>query len=188
MKRIAVTMVLFGFLFCFAGCGTKGVLEEQVDSDSGQEETPGGISQEKEEAGDLQEVEEAKSSVQKNQSVVSYTRNTKISEVINDPVFGEYGRLIFPADSGYYSGDTLEEVELVWYNNIDPDKTVEIANYLRDHATAGDPVFYDIYTEEEKASDPAKENTGLFFFQGNPGAEVCSMQCRRRICLCGGNA
>lgn len=105
-----------------------------------------------------------------------YTADTAISEVISDPVFGEYGRLIFPVNSGYYSGNTLGELRLVWYNNIDPDKTVEITNYMRDHAKAGDTIFYDIYTEEEKAADPAKEDTGLFFFRGTPGENfaVCN--------------
>ena len=36
----------------------------------------------------------------------AYTVDTKISEVINDPVFGAYGRLIFPVEDWYYSGDT----------------------------------------------------------------------------------
>ena len=35
-----------------------------------------------------------------------YTIDTKISDVINDPAFEDYGRLIFPVNSGYYSGDT----------------------------------------------------------------------------------
>lgn len=78
-----------------------------------------------------------------------YTADTKISQVINDPVFGDYGRLIFPVDTGYYSGDTLGELDLI---------------------------FYDIYTDEEKAQDPEKEDTGLFFFRGEPGARfaVCN--------------
>lgn len=106
----------------------------------------------------------------------AYTLNTRISDVINDPVFDEYGRLIFPVNSGYYSGDTLGELRLTWYNNIDPDKTVEIANYFADHAASGEQIFYDIYTDEEKAADPAKENTGLFFFKGNENAPfaVCN--------------
>lgn len=105
-----------------------------------------------------------------------YTADTEISQVINDPVFGAYGRLIFPVDTGYYSGDTLGELDLTWYNNIDPDKTVEIANYFKDHASAGETIFYDIYTDEEKAQDPEKEDTGLFFFRGEPGARfaVCN--------------
>ena len=105
-----------------------------------------------------------------------YTVNTKISDVMNDPVFGSWGRLIFPADEGYWSGETLGDLRLTWYSNIDPDKTVEICNYLHDKAAAGETVFYDIYTDEEKAADPAKEDTGLFFFKGEPGAKfaVCN--------------
>lgn len=109
----------------------------------------------------------------------SYTVDTLISEVLADPVFGEYGRLIFPADTGYYSGDTLGSLRLTWYSNIDPDKTVEITNYMKEHAGAGDTIFYDIYSEEEKASDPAKKDTGLFFFKGNPGEKFA-------ICNAGG--
>lgn len=106
----------------------------------------------------------------------NYTRKTPIQEVIDAPAFGEYGRLIFPVDSGYYSGNTLEELRLTWYTHIDPDKTVEIANDLKGRASAGEPVFYDIYTDAEKAADPDKEDTGLFFFKGNPGEKfaVCN--------------
>ena len=106
----------------------------------------------------------------------SYTVDTKIQDVINDPAFGEYGRLIFPVDSGYFSGETLGDLRLTWYNNIDPNKTVEIVNYLKEHAEAGDIVFYDIYSEEEKIADPDKNDTGLFFFRGEPGEKfaVCN--------------
>ena len=119
----------------------------------------------------------AETSVQANQNdTEQYTVNTKISDVINDPVFGDYGRLIFPVNNSYYSGNTLGELGLTWYNNIDPDKTVEIANYMKSHAENGDVIFYDIYTDEEKAANPAKEDTGLFFFKGNPGERfaVCN--------------
>ena len=96
--------------------------------------------------------------------------------MIEDPVFGDYGRLIFPVDSGYYSGSTLGDLRLTWYNNIDPNKTVEIVNYLKQSVQSGRTVFYDIYTDEEKAQDPDKEDTGLFFFKGEPGERfaVCN--------------
>ena len=42
---------------------------------------------------------------------------------------------------------------------------------MRDHAENGETFFYDIYTEEEKAADPEKKDTGLFLFKGNPGAK-----------------
>ena len=108
-----------------------------------------------------------------------YTADTPISDVINDPVFGGYGRLIFPVNTGYYSGDTLGNLRLTWYNNIDPDKTVEIVNDMYLHAKAGDTIFYDIYTEAEKAADPDKKDTGLFFFKGTSGE-------RFAICNAGG--
>lgn len=47
-----------------------------------------------------------------------YTVNTRIEEVTGDPAFGDYGRLIFPVDSGYFSGDTLGGLSLTWYNYI----------------------------------------------------------------------
>ena len=105
-----------------------------------------------------------------------YTKDTKIADVMSDPAFGEYGRLIFPVNSSYYSGNTLGDLRLTWYNDIDPEKAVEIANYMKTHAEADDTIFYDIYTDAEKKEDPAKRNTGLFFFKGDPGAEfaVCN--------------
>lgn len=105
-----------------------------------------------------------------------FTRDTAIKDVIDYPGFGSYGRLIFPVNDRYYSGDTLGSLSLTWYNDIQPDKTVEIAIYMKEHADAGDVIFYDIYTDEEKAVDPDKNDTGLFFFRGKPGGKfaVCN--------------
>ena len=105
-----------------------------------------------------------------------YTRQSRISDVMNDPAFGHYGRLIFPVNTSYWSGTTLEQLELTWYNYIDPDKTVEVCNYLRAHA---DDCFIDIYTETEKQANPELRNTGLFFFRGNSNAPFA-------ICNAGG--
>ncbi len=91
-----------------------------------------------------------------------FTRDTAIRDVIDYPGFGSYGRLIFPVNNGYYSGDTLGSLSLTWYNDIQPDKTVEIANYMKEHADAGDVIFYDIYTDEEKAADPEKKIPDCF--------------------------
>lgn len=102
-----------------------------------------------------------------------YMRSSTVKDVINDPYFEDFGRLLFPEDRSVPEDMTLEEVSssnvYVWYSYIDPDKTVEIIQSLHDRAAAGEQVFYDIYSEEEKAADPSKEDTGLFFFQGNPG-------------------
>ena len=105
-----------------------------------------------------------------------YTQATKISDVINDDVFDDYGRLIFPVDKEYYSGNTLGSLNLTWYNNIDPDTTVEVANYMKSCVIKGQKIFFDIYSDEEKKEDPGKKNTGLFFFRGNTNEKfaVCN--------------
>lgn len=110
------------------------------------------------------------------QTVEPFTTNTKLSEVTSDPAFGDFGRLLLPVNSGYMSGDTLGNLRLTWYSNIDPNKSVEVVNTLRERALSGETVFYDIYTDAEKAADPAKRNTGLFFFKGDDGAPfaVCN--------------
>ena len=71
-------------------------------------------------------------------SAQSYTGSTLVQDVINDAAFGDYGRLLFPADLTIPADLTLENLDeiLVWYNNVNPDRTVEIANYLHDQAEA----------------------------------------------------
>ena len=109
------------------------------------------------------------------------TRDTLVRDVRNNPVFADYGRLLFPVDRTIPDDMTLEDVGdiLVWYHYVNPDKTVEIVNTLGERAAAGDVIFYDIYTGEEKAADPDKEDTGLFFFRGDPGGKTA-------ICNAGG--
>lgn len=142
MKKATVLFMIFLMVSCFVDCSS--------------ENTPSVGSKTESTAGSQME----------QMNLSSFDKNTRIADVMNNSSFGDYGRLIFPADTGYYSGDSLEELRLTWYNNISPDKTVEIVNYLKNHADAGETVFYDIYTEEEKAADPDKEDTGIVLFQG----------------------
>lgn len=159
MQKILCSGILFCLLLCFAGCTTvsaAAVTHPDVDGS--------------------REIERGRF-MQASQNIdVLYTADTKITDVVEDSVFADYGRLIFPLDSRYYSGDTLGDLKLTWYSHMDWKKTVEIANYFKSHAEAGDVIFYDIYTDEEKAADPEKENTGLFFFKGTPGERfaVCN--------------
>lgn len=103
-----------------------------------------------------------------------YTENSKVTDVMRDPAYGDYGHLIFPVDIAISEDLELKDVEdiLPWYSEVNPKKTVEIVNYMKDRVTDGEQIFYDIYSEEEKEADPAKEDTGLFFFQGDPGAKT----------------
>lgn len=164
-------ILLSCLLILSAGCSTNDRQEQKAGTESNLNEISGPNGG---------PITEGEGTVQKGQSTEeAYTEDTRISDVQNDPAFGDYGRLIFPVNSGYYQGDTLKNLQLTWYNNIDSDKTVEIVNYMKMHAEAGDTIFYDIYTEEEKEEDPAKEDTGLFFFKGNPGEKFA-------ICNAGG--
>ena len=103
-----------------------------------------------------------------------YTENSKVTEVMRDPAYGDYGHLISPVDIAISEDLELKDVEdiLPWYSEVNPKKTVEIVNYMKDRVTDGEQIFYDIYSEEEKEADPAKEDTGLFFFRGDPGAKT----------------
>ena len=75
---------------------------------------------------------------------VSWNENTRIDEVTSYPAFGDWGRMIFPVDTGYFSGSALGSLRLTWYSNIQPAKTVEIVNYMREKADAGEQIFYRI--------------------------------------------
>lgn len=158
MRKLISILAAFSLLTGLAGC-----------SQTPWEDSPSALSE------TLEQPSQGDVSMQ-DDSAAPFTQNTKISDVIQNPVFGDYGRLLFPVEDWYYSGNTLGNLSLTWYNNIDPQETVEIVNYLYRHAQAGDTVFYDIYTPEEKAADPEKEDTGLFFFPGTPGERfaVCN--------------
>ena len=51
---------------------------------------------------------------------------------------------------------------------------------MRQKEDMGEQIFFDIRSEQEKAADPAKKDTGLFFFKGTPGAKyaICSAGAR----------
>jgi len=121
------------------------------------------------------EQDKKKMKITKNTEVTEFTENTKISDVINNPLFGDYGRLIFPLNKSYYSGNTLKNLSLTWYNNICPSRTVDIVNYMISQVKQGNKIFYSIYPEK----DSRAKNTGLFFFRGKPGNKFA-------ICNAGG--
>lgn len=151
VKKILIVLTMGLFTYGMAGCSSSG----HADSASAQN-------------GPAKELPEQEAMAGGGEM---FTADTKVWDVIDDPAFGDYGRLIFPADKSIGDNLTLGDVEniLTWYSYVNSDRTVEIVNYLKEQAVSGEQIFYDIYTEEEKAADPAKEDTGLFFFRGTPG-------------------
>lgn len=100
------------------------------------------------------------------------TEATRISDVINNPAFGNWGRMIFPLNDYYYSGNTIGDLRLTWYNYINPSRTADVINYMLDEVSNDQQIFYPIYPSD----DPRANSTGLFFFRGNRGAKfaVCN--------------
>lgn len=86
------------------------------------------------------QIEEAAMDNKDNTNV--YTLSSTVGDVQKDPYFGDFGRLLFPVDRAVSEEMTLKEISssrvYVWYNYIDPGKTVEIIQTLHDHAAAGE--------------------------------------------------
>ena len=91
LKRAVWMTEVTCLLICLAGCSGN------LDTDSETNAVSDATSESRLEGG---------ASMQE-RTTSDYTVDTLIEDVIRDPVFGEYGRLIFPVDAGYYSGDTL---------------------------------------------------------------------------------
>ena len=83
------------------------------------------------------------------------TLDTTVGEVKRIAAFDDFGRLLFPVDRAVSDNMSLEDITssntYVWYNYLDPDKTVEIVNDLKNRAESGQQIFYSIYSEEEIA-------------------------------------
>ncbi len=109
----------------------------------------------------------------------TFTLTSTVGEVVQDKAFGDFGRLLFPVDRSVDTDATLEQISssstYIWYNYIQPEKTVEIVNYLKEQSLAGNQIFYPIYSEEDINNDSSKADTGLFFFRGTPGEKSAIM-------------
>lgn len=99
---------------------------------------------------------------------------TAVGEVISDPAFGDFGRLLFPIGRGVRPEMALKGIStprtFVWYTDVRAEETVEIIAELKRRAEAGKRIFIPLYPEEEISRDPSAADTGLFFFSGKPGA------------------
>ena len=73
---------------------------------------------------------------------------------------------------------------LPYHSHVNTATVVGGLNHLIDDVSDGRTVFYDFYTEKQKAEEPAKSNTGLFFLRGKPGAPFAVDRAWRRLLLC----
>jgi acetyl esterase/lipase len=105
---------------------------------------------------------------------IHLTSNSYVSDIVNHPAFVGFGELLLTRDdnSSYYNTRLSNVASLMPYHqNVNPEVVVKALNGMIDEVDSGKTIFYDFYTAQEKRSDPAKENTGLFFFRGKRGTE-----------------
>jgi len=96
-----------------------------------------------------------------------------VHDVVNHPAFRGFGQFILPLDRGIYDKSMqLNRVAslLPYHGYVDHNAVVGTINYMIDKVGAGETIFYDFYTEQQKKEEPTKNSTGLFFFRGKPRA------------------
>ena len=89
------------------------------------------------------------------------TRST-IADVLAHPAFEGFSQYILPLEWGYDEDMPLSDVErlLPYHNYIDAERCVGYINQMIDSVAAGRRIYYDL----------EREDAGLFFFRGRPGA------------------
>jgi hypothetical protein len=99
--------------------------------------------------------------------------DASIRDLLSHAAFAGFGHLILPwNDRAYDRSMRLSNIGslLPYHSHVNPGDVVTALNRLIDDASKGETVFYEFYTGAQKQQQPARENTGLFFFRGRPGA------------------
>jgi acetyl esterase/lipase len=101
-----------------------------------------------------------------------FTLNNYVRDIVNHPAFNGFGERMLSRDNNtgdYNTRLSNDTGRLPYAQNIAP-IVVNALNHLIDEVNGGKTIFYDFYTPRQKQQDRAKENTGLFFLRGKPGA------------------
>jgi acetyl esterase/lipase len=99
--------------------------------------------------------------------------DSTVGDLLRHPAFAGFARLILPWDDRAYDEHMpLSRIGslLPYHSHVDPETVVGALNRMVDEVERGRTVFYRFYSEVERQQEPARGNTGLFFFRGRPGA------------------
>lgn len=90
------------------------------------------------------------------------TIHSTIADVLTHPAFNGFSRYILPLEWGYDADMQLSNVSrlLPYHNYIDAERCVGYINQMIDSVATGRRIYYDL----------GREDAGLFFFRGRPGA------------------
>lgn len=97
----------------------------------------------------------------------------RVRDLLSHPLLKGFAERLLPwDDNSRYLDTPLSRVGslMPYHGHVDPEVVVAALNHMIDKAAAGETVFYDFYTDQQKREDAAKRNTGLFFYRGKPGA------------------
>ena len=97
----------------------------------------------------------------------------QLADILTHPAFAGHARLLLPWDDRAYDEQLpLRRIAslLPYHSHVEPQQVVQGLNRLIDDVATGQTVFYRFYGDAQLQADPSKQNTGLFFVRGNPGA------------------
>lgn len=101
------------------------------------------------------------------------TLDHRVEDIVNHAAFQGFGEMLLPLNnnSSYYTTSLKDVGSLMPYHgNVRPDIVLSSVNYMIEEVDRGKTIFYNFYSAQQKQRNPSLEQTGLFFFRGNPGA------------------
>ncbi len=112
-------------------------------------------------------------------TVVSVTRpvhldaGSTLRDLLRHPAFAGFAHLLLPWDNRAYDEQmplTRIGSLLPYHTHVDTACVTSALNRMIDDVAGGKTVFYRFYSDAQRQQQPAKNNTGLFFYRGRPGA------------------
>ena len=99
--------------------------------------------------------------------------DNRLGDLLRHPAFAGIGKMVLPWDDRSYDESmTLRQLGALmpYHSHVEPEVVVRALNRMIDDVAGGETIFFRFYTAAERLHDPTKENAGLFFFRGRPGA------------------
>lgn len=97
----------------------------------------------------------------------------RLADVLENPAFDSFGEHLMPWPGRSYDPSlALADIGslLPYHSNVRADEVVAALNRMARDVRQGSPIFFPIYSAAAIAADPSKQDTGLFFLRGKPGA------------------
>lgn len=98
------------------------------------------------------------------------TRNDTLGTMVANPAFRGFGHLLLPWNDRADFDLPLSRIArlLPYHSQVDVDTVVQALNRMIAAVDAGEQIFFDIYSEEEKAKDPEKGRPACSAFAAKP--------------------